>query len=109
SQVGTAIAGLVALVGQEVMTARQFAMIGLAAAVATAAVALAIRRSYAGALVDALHAGRPQVFGAVPARQMPLVVSNDAQAARALAEATRSPDVRVRRLALQLAAELPLG
>ncbi|HEY7400363.1 MAG TPA: cyclic nucleotide-binding domain-containing protein [Actinomycetota bacterium] len=109
SQVGTAIAGLVALVGQDVMTPRQFAMIGLAAAIATAAVALAIRRSYADALVDALHAGRPHVFGAVTARDVPLVVSNDVEAGRALTSAMRSPDVRVRRLAYQLAAELSPG
>ena len=107
SQFGTALAGLVALVGQEALTPRQFAVIGLVAALATIGIALAIRRSYSDALVDALRAGRPHVFGGPSAPYTPIQLSIDAGATRALAASMRAPDVRVRRLAFQLAAELP--
>jgi HEAT repeat protein len=107
AQFGTAIAGVVALVGQRALTPRQFAVIGLAASLATIVVALGIRRSYSDALVDALRAGRPQVFGGPAAPYTPIELSVDAEATRALAASMRSPDVRVRRLAFQLVAELP--
>jgi HEAT repeat protein len=103
SQAGTAIAGLVALVGQDVLSSRALAAIGLAAAVATVLATLAIRRSYTGALVDALHAGRPQVFERPTVRTTALAPDADAEAASVLARAARSPDVRVRRLAFELA------
>ena len=70
-------------------------------------VALGIRRSYSDALVDALRAGRPQVFGGPSAPHTPIEISLDAEATRALAASMRSPDVRVRRLAFQLAADVP--
>lgn len=107
TQVGTVIAGVLALVGQNALTSRQFAMIGLATAVCTIAAAIGIRRSYTGALVDALREGRPQVFERPLVHQAPVELSVDADAARALAQSMRSPEVRERRLAYQLAAELP--
>lgn len=107
AQFGTAIAGLVALVGQEALTPRQFALIGLVASVAMIVVALRIRRSYTDALVDALRAGRPQVFGSTSAHQTPIALTVDAEATHVLEASMRSLDVRVRRLAFQLLAELP--
>jgi hypothetical protein len=107
AQIGTAIAGVVALVGQDVLTQRQLAAIGLVAAALTVVAAFGIRRSYADALADALRAGRPQVFDRAFVRGIPIPVAVDAEAARVLADLVRSPDVRVRRLAFQMVADLP--
>ena len=72
TQIGTIIAGLVAIIGQNALTVRQFALMGLAAAVLTILATIGIRRSYAGALGDALRAGRPQVFERPLMRQAPV-------------------------------------
>jgi HEAT repeat protein len=103
TQAGTAIAGLVALVGRDVLSPRQFAAVGLVAALLTAAVAIAIRRAYAGALLDALRAGRPQLFRGVTG--LPTADgTTDAGAIHALTLALGDPDVHVRRLAFGLLA-----
>jgi HEAT repeat protein len=107
TQVGTVIAGVVALVGENALTPRQFALIGLIAAIATTLATVGIRRSYAGALADALRAGRPQVFEP-SARSGPVPLDVDADAARVLEGALRSADVRERRLAYQAIADLPV-
>ena len=106
AQVGTAIAGVVALVGQDVLTGRQFAMIGIVAALLTLAAVLVIHRSYGDALLEALLAVRPQVFEKATAwTAIPLDV--DAEATGVLADAMRSDDIRKRRTAFQLASSLP--
>ncbi|HYZ13970.1 MAG TPA: Npt1/Npt2 family nucleotide transporter [Actinomycetota bacterium] len=107
TQVGTVIAGVVALVGENALTPRQFALIGLIAAIATTIATVAIRRSYAGALGDALRAGRPQVFEP-SARSGPVPLDVDADAARVLEGALHSADMRERRLAYQAIADLPV-
>jgi hypothetical protein len=101
TQAGTAIAGLVALAGQNVLTPRQFGAIGLVAALLTVGVSLAIRRSYPGALLDVLRAGRPQLFGMVTE---PAAIERDATAVRTLTGALGDPDASVRRLAFHLLA-----
>jgi HEAT repeat protein len=105
AQVGTAIAGLVALVGQDVLTAREFAAIGIVASLLTVAVVLVIRRSYVDALLRALLAARPQVFEKATA-WTPAPLDVDAQSARVLADSMRSDDVHARRFAFQMAAGL---
>src|ERR687892_544064 len=107
TQVGTVIAGVVALVGENALTPRQFALIGLIAAIATTIATIGIRRSYASALADALRAGRPQVFEP-SARSGPVPLDVDADAARVLEGALRSADLRERRLAYQAIADLPV-
>jgi HEAT repeat protein len=107
TQVGIVIAGLLALIGQNTLTFRQFAIIGLGAAVLTIVATIGIRRSYVGTLVDALRAGRPEVFEGPSVRQHPIELPVDADSARVLAQSIRSPDVRERRLALQLFATMP--
>jgi len=107
TQVGTVIAGVVALVGENALTPRQFALIGLIAAIATTIATVGIRRSYASALADALRAGRPQVFEP-SARSGPVPLDVDADAARVLEGALRSTDMRERRLAYQAIADLPV-
>jgi Cyclic nucleotide-binding domain/HEAT repeats len=100
TQAGTAIAGLVALAGRDVLTPRQFAAIGLFASLVTVGVALAIRRSYSGALLDALRAGRPQLFGGARDAGSE-AIERDASVVRVLSAALGDPDVHVRRLAVE--------
>jgi HEAT repeat protein len=107
TQIGTVIAGLVAIIGQNALTLRQFAAMGLAAAVLTVLATIGIRRSYAGALAEALRAGRPQVFERPLTRQAPVGLMVDADSARMLSESMRSSDVRERRVAFQILADLP--
>jgi HEAT repeat protein len=107
TQVGTVIAGVLALVGQNALTFRQFALIGLGASLLTVVAAIGIRRSYAAALVDALREGRPEVFEGPSVGQCPIELPLDADSARVLARSLRSPDIRERRLAFQLSANVP--
>lgn len=102
TQVGTVIAGVIALVGQQALTTRQLSLIGLGVSAITIVVAWRIRRSYTGALFDALRAGRPTVFeaGAVPGA--PVVLRRDGQALGLALEASGDPDPRVRRLAVEM-------
>lgn len=104
TQTGTAIAGVVALVGQEVLTPRQLSVIGLAVAAITVLIAWRIRRSYTGALVDALRAGRPSVFEGAPLEGSPVALDHDGQALGLALEASGDPDPRVRRLAVEMLA-----
>jgi HEAT repeat protein len=104
TQAGTAIAGLVALVGQDALSPRQFAVIGLVASLLTVGVALAIRAAYPGALLDALRAWRPRLFGAPFHDEAAHAIKRDAGAVLVLATALGDPDVHVRRLAARLLA-----
>jgi HEAT repeat protein len=107
TQIGTVIAGLVAIIGQNALTLRQYVAMGLAAAVLTVLATIGMRRSYAGALAEALRAGRPQVFERPLTRQAPIALMMDADSARVLSESMRSSDVRERRVAFQILADLP--
>jgi HEAT repeat protein len=104
SQTGTAIAGILALVGQKALSARALSVIGLIVALLTIFTAWRIRRSYPRALVDALRAGRPSVFGGQPVRGSPVVLKPDATAVSLAIDACRDPDPRVRRLGVELLA-----
>jgi len=103
TQVGTAIAGVIALVGQEALSRTQLAAIGLAVSGFTIFVAWRIRRSYGGALVEALRAGRPSLFEG-PALGVPVAVDRDVQAVSPALDASRDADPRVRRLATEMLA-----
>jgi HEAT repeat protein len=102
TQVGTLIAGIIALVGQQALSTRQLSSIGLGVGVITIVVAWNMRRSYTGALVDALRAGRPSVFEGGALRAAPLVARRDGQALGLALEAAADPDPRVRRLAVEM-------
>jgi HEAT repeat protein len=105
AQAGTAIAGVIALAGADALTPRQLTLIGLVTACATVFVTWHIRRSYASALVDALRAGRP-VFTTTAIPRVPLELDRDAQALDSVLEAARDPSPAVRRLAVQLLADV---
>ncbi|HYG72875.1 MAG TPA: cyclic nucleotide-binding domain-containing protein [Actinomycetota bacterium] len=101
AQMGTAIAGVVQIVGQHALSVAQSAAIGLAASLITAVVAWNIRRSYTGALADAIRAGRPRVFDdAIP--NSAVALRRDATAIGLAVDALRDPDPRVRRLGGEL-------
>jgi HEAT repeat protein len=104
SQTGTAIAGLIALVGERVLTGKQLALIGLGVSVIAIVVARGIRRSYTGALVDALVAGRPSVFEGRAVEGTPVVLEQDAQAVALALASSDDPDPRIRRLAVEMLA-----
>jgi HEAT repeat protein len=104
TQVGTAIAGVVQLVGQDVLSARQLASIGLGCSVLTIYAAWRIRRSYGGALVDALRSGRPSVFEVGVLGGTPIVLEQEGQAMDLALEAAHDEDVRIRRLAVEMLA-----
>jgi HEAT repeat protein len=105
SEAGVAIAGVIALVGADVLTPRQLTTVGLVTALATLAVTWAIKRSYATALVDALRAGRA-VFTDEASRVAPFPLDGDAQAVDTVLAATDDPSPSVRRLATQLLTDL---
>jgi HEAT repeat protein len=104
TQAGTAIAGVVTLVGQEALTARQLSLIGFAVSAITIVVAWRIRRSYSSALVEALHAGRPRVFEGGAVVGASIAPDRDGQALALALEATADPDARIRRLAAEMLA-----
>jgi len=104
TQVGTAIAGVIQLVGQDVLSARQLAVIGLACAGITIFAVSRIRRSYTGALVDALRSGRPSVFEVGVLEGTPIVLDREGQAMDIALNAACDPDVRIRRLAVEMLA-----
>jgi HEAT repeat protein len=101
AQVGTAIAGVIALVGERALDSRQLAAIGFAGAIVTVVLMWNVRRSYTRALVDAIRSGRPSVFDA-PVRDSPVAVRTDAQAIALATAAMADADPRTRRLAAHL-------
>jgi len=106
AQAGTAIAGIIALVGQDVLTPRQFAAIGLATAAIAVFVTWRVRASYAPALVEALREGRPEVFPDVAVAGVPFAFAPDAQTLGSLLVAIDDVQPPVRRLSVQLLADI---
>jgi ATP:ADP antiporter, AAA family len=105
SQAGTAIAGVIALVGTDVLSAPQLTVVGLVTAAITLFVTWRIKRSYAAALVDALLAGRP-VFTDDATLVVPFTIDRDAQAVGSVLAAAGDPDPSVRQLSAQLLADV---
>jgi HEAT repeat protein len=101
TQIGTAIAGVVQLVGQDALSARQLSGTGLATAGVAIVVAWRIRRSYTSALVDAIRSGRPRIFDDA-VTTAPVPVRNDALAVELAIAAMGDTDPRMRRLATEL-------
>lgn len=100
TQVGTILAGAVALVGERAFSPRLLFGIGLAAAVIATVAMFGVRRWYPRELVRALREGRPSVFGATAAGAAALAdVRADASAVGVAIEGLHDGDVRVRRVA----------
>ncbi len=105
TQVGTMIAGVLQLVGREVLSPRQVSAIGLGVAVLLVVAAWRVRRSYTSAVVAALREGRPQVFA--PDGDTPLGgLVRDAVALQSTIDAAGDPDPRTRFVAVSVLAEV---
>ena len=107
TQVGTILAGLVAMVGERAVSPRVLYGFGLAAAAAAVYSMSRVRRAYASELVVALREGRPQVFGGTPGAGEPFGLVRADRAASAVAVgAITDPDVGVRRVAAEILGDL---
>lgn len=107
TQVGTVLAGVVALVGEEAFSPTILYAIGLAVAAGAVLTMVRARRAYAAELVTALREGRPQVFGAGPGAGEPFgLVRADRAAVTVAAAGLDDPDVGVRRVAAELLGDL---
>jgi HEAT repeat protein len=104
TQVGTVLAGIVALVGEQAFSPRLLYGVGLVAAIVVTVAMAGVRREYPRELVRALREGRPSVFGS-PAEgtAVPLV---DASAGRVAIAGLHDDDVRVRRVAAAVLGDL---
>ena len=110
TQVGTILAGVIALVGERALDPGVLYLIGLAAAVLATIAMIGVRRAYPRELVQALREGRPRVFGA---DQYGSVAPEPFGLARADASAIEvavgglgDPDARVRRVAATVLGDL---
>ncbi|MBD0293414.1 MAG: HEAT repeat domain-containing protein, partial [Jiangellaceae bacterium] len=100
AQAGTALAGVLLLLGQESLEPQQLFLIGLGAAVLAALTMWQARRSYGAAVADTLRAGRPHVFDVdvEPFAGM----RTDAAAVSAALAGLSDVDPRVRRVAAEV-------
>jgi hypothetical protein len=101
AQAGTALAGVVLIVGQRSLQPRQLFLFGFGAAVLTAVTMWRARRSYAAAVADTLRAGRPHVFEDDQAEAF-TGVREDAAAVSVAVAALSDTDPRVRRVAAEI-------
>ena len=108
TQLGTMIAGLIQLIGLRRLSPIQLYAIGSGTAALLTFAMWKVGRAYSAALIDALRAGRPQVF--------PTVVDDapfngrqvDAAAVAAVIAGASDEDVRVRRAAVEILGDLPV-
>ncbi|MDP9301048.1 MAG: HEAT repeat domain-containing protein, partial [Actinomycetota bacterium] len=99
-QAGVAAAGVILILADRALGPRAVAAIGLSVAVLAALTTWRLRRSYAGAVVDALRAGNPEVF---LAEEEPFGgIRRDAAALSAVAGFAADPDPVVRRICMEI-------
>jgi HEAT repeat protein len=107
TQIGTALAGVVALAGQRLDEPRILYGAGFVGAALAVASISRIRQAYPRALVAALREGRPTIFGA-PGGPHPAVLQADAIGLTVLEELVTDHDVTARLLAAQALGDLDL-
>ena len=106
-QAGIVASGGLLLLAERIGAPQQVAWVGLGAAVLAVAAMIAARRGYVAALVDSLRIGNPEVF---VAEEEPFAgFARDRIAMRAVLAGTASEDPVVRRLSLELLAEVDPG
>ena len=106
TQVGTVLAGVIALVGTS-LSSTMLSTIGLACAVLATAAMIGVRRAYPRELVRALREGRPHVFDTDPVGMEPFGLRlSDRSALTAAVEALADPDPRVRRVSAQVLGDM---
>lgn len=110
TQVGTILAGVIALVGERALAPGVLYLIGLAAAVLATIAMIGVRRAYPRELVQALREGRPRVFGADQHGSLapePFGLARaDASALEVAVGGLGDPDARVRRVAATVLGDL---
>jgi HEAT repeat protein len=106
TQIGTILAGVVALVGQKLSPTTLY-VVGLVSAVLATIATLAVRREYPRELARALREGRPHLFGTDPSAPDPFgLASEDRSAIEAAVQGLADPDPRVRRVAVAVLGDL---
>jgi HEAT repeat protein len=105
TQAGTALAGLILIVGQRTLRPSQLFLIGLGAAVVTAFTMWKARQSYAAAVAETLRAGRPHVFEDYEPDAF-AGIREDAAAVSVAVAGLSDPDPRVRRVAAEVLGRL---
>ena len=107
TQLGTVIAGLIQLFGLRRLSPIQLYAIGSGTAGLLTFAMWKVGRAYSTALMDALRAGRPQVFPTV-ADDAPFTGRQvDASAVATVVAGASADDVRVRRAAVEILGDLP--
>ena len=107
TQLGTVIAGLIQLFGLRRLSPIQLYAIGSVTAGLLTFAMWKVGRAYSTALMDALRAGRPQVFPTV-ADDAPFTGRQvDASAVATVVAGASADDVRVRRAAVEILGDLP--
>ena len=108
TQVGTVLAGVVALIGERALSPTVLYWIGLAAAILAIVAMLGVRSAYPRELVRALREGRPSVFGADPdAPTEPFgLARSDASALGVAVAALDDADPHIRRVAAVVLGDL---
>ncbi|MGH2662166.1 MAG: HEAT repeat domain-containing protein [Actinomycetota bacterium] len=102
-QAGVVASGLMLILAQRVLEPAQVALVGAGAAVLATAACLRARRAYAGAVLEALRAGNPEVF--VPQEEPFGGFRRDAAALAELERRASDPDPAVRRISMEVLAE----
>jgi HEAT repeat protein/ATP/ADP translocase len=105
TQAGTALAGLILIVGQTALRRQQLFFIGLGAAVVTALTMWRAQQSYAAAVAETLRAGRPHVFEDYDVEAF-AGIREDAAAVSVAVAGLSDPDPRVRRIAAEILGQL---
>jgi HEAT repeat protein len=105
-QAGVFIAGGILVIGEQALNPQQLYIIGFIAALCCTYLILKAWRGYNLALVDALRAGRPQLFFS---EEQPFGgFRQDATAAQAALNGLRDPDPLVRRVSAEIVGHLSL-
>ena len=100
SQLGVALSGLMLILGERVLTTTQVFLLGIVVTLACGYLIWRMRAAYGNALVDALKAGRLEVFTGEGAAFRGL--QNDAAAVQVLTAALKDPRPTTRRLAAEI-------
>ena len=105
TQAGTALTGLILIVGETALQPRQLFLLGLAAAVLTVVTMWKAKRSYAAAVAETLRAGRSHVFEDNDGLLF-VGLGQDAAAVSVAVAGLADPDSRVRRVSAEVLGRL---
>ncbi len=100
SQIGVALSGLMLVLGERVLTTTQIFLVGMAVTLICGFLVWRMRTAYGQALIDALRAGRLEVFNSEAAGFSGL--QGDAAALKVAEQALLDPKPTVRRLAADI-------